>query len=460
LFTTYRTYLLAVVLLSAVLAPAQDTRTVKEPAIPPVCRSLDAKLSAGGEGIPEGAEVRLDTVRIQQAIDQCQAGTAVELRANGAKNGFLSGPLELRQGITLLVSRGATLFASRNPRDYDLTPGVCGTVDNSGIGCRPLISVRVHNAAVMGEGVIDGRGGAKLIGQNVSWWDLAEQAKTNRVKVETPGHNAPHILVGDKADGLVLYRITVRNSPHFNVIVYRTDGFTVWGVKIHNPETARNTDGIDPSSSRNVSILHSYIHTGDDHIAIKASAGGPSTHMTIAHNHFYAGDGVSIGSGTQGGVSDIEVLDLTIQGARHGIHIKSSPNRGGLVHRVSYQDVCLQDVQRPILFETTYKRVTVGTLIPQYEDILLRDVRISGGGTISLGGFDGAHLLRLAFDGVTAADAPAVQVRGAHARIATGPGEVNFVPAGEDVLVTKVSGSRKVPPCKARFVPFPSEPTR
>ncbi len=29
----------------------------------------------------------------------------------------------------------------------------------------------------MGEGYIDGRGGAQLLGQKVTWWDLAHEAK-------------------------------------------------------------------------------------------------------------------------------------------------------------------------------------------------------------------------------------------------------------------------------------------
>ncbi len=29
----------------------------------------------------------------------------------------------------------------------------------------------------MGEGSIDARGGATLLGQNVTWWDLAHEAK-------------------------------------------------------------------------------------------------------------------------------------------------------------------------------------------------------------------------------------------------------------------------------------------
>ena len=75
------------------------------------------------------------------------------------------------------------------------------------------------------------------------------------------------------------------------------NGFTVWGVKIDTPQRlARNTDGIDPGNgSKNVTITHSYIRAGDDNIAIKGGNGG-ATNMTISHNHFYWGHGMSIGS--------------------------------------------------------------------------------------------------------------------------------------------------------------------
>ena len=75
----------------------------------------------------------------------------------------------------------------------------------------------------------------------------------------------------------MLYRITLRNSPNFHVSYSGGDGFTVWGVKIFTPERARNTDGIDPGNSTNVTITRSYIWTGDDHVAIKAGAGKPTT---------------------------------------------------------------------------------------------------------------------------------------------------------------------------------------
>src|SRR5258708_5429928 len=338
---------------------AQDTRNVVEPKIPQVCASLPAKFAIEHGKPPESAEQKLDTARIQEAIDHCVAGRAVELRSDGAFNAFLSGPLELKPSVTLLVADGATLFATRNPREYDIRPGSCGVGNQEGHACKPLIHVRnAPHSGIMGEGSIDGQGGEHLLNQRVSWWDLAHQAK-----IENTRQNCPRLVIVDSSNDFTLYGITLRNSPNFHVIVNKTDGFTAWGVRIDAPATARNTDGIDPASSTNVTIAYSYIRAGDDNVAIKAGSAGPATHITITHNHFYSGHGMSIGSETNGGVSAIVVSDLTIDGAEHVLRIKSAVSRGGLVHDVLYTDVCMRDVKNPILLSPFYTPAS-GTLIP------------------------------------------------------------------------------------------------
>ncbi len=60
--------------------------------------------------------------------------------------------------------------------------------------------------------------------------------------------------------------------------------------------------------------------------------------MSVIHNHFYWGHGMSIGSETNGGVSKIRVSDLSLDGPDNGIRIKSNGSRGGLVHDVVYDD--------------------------------------------------------------------------------------------------------------------------
>jgi polygalacturonase len=122
----------------------------------------------------------------------------------------------------------------------------------------------------MGDGTIDGRGGEKILGKNVTWWDLAEQARNGGRQ------QVPRIIVTDTADNFTLYRITLKNSPNFHVVYNHGDGFTVWGLKIDTPKRgARNTDGVDPGAgSKNITITHSYIRTGDDNVAIKGGPGG------------------------------------------------------------------------------------------------------------------------------------------------------------------------------------------
>lgn len=326
---------------------AQDTRNVTEPRLPPVCAVLAARLAAPGGVLQESSERTPDTARIQDAIEHCAPGSAVELKAAGGNNIFLSGPLLLKPGVTLLIDVNTALFASRNPREYDLTPGSCGVVNEKGHGCKPFILADgARGSGIMGDGAIDGRGGAKLLGGEVTWWDLAHTAK-----VLDKQQSVPRMLVVRRSDDFTLYRITLRNSPNFHVGVEQTNGFTAWGVKILTPKTARNTDGIDPSSSSNVTITHCFIATGDDNVAIKSGNQGPASHITIAHNNFYSGHGMSIGSGTSGGVSAVRVIDLSIDGADNGIRIKSDRSRGGLVRDVIYEKVCMRNVTNPIRIE-------------------------------------------------------------------------------------------------------------
>lgn len=438
---------------AAWVARAQDTRTVSEPRVPPTCSSLKAYLAAKSGGFAESDENKTDTQRIQDAIDNCEPGKAVALRANGTKNAFLSGPLELRRGVTLLIDAGVTLFGSRDPKLYDKGAGDCGTVTpKDGRGCKPLIHiVGAHDTAVMGDGAIDGRGGAKLLGKNVSWWDLAQEAK-----VKNAYQNCPRIIVADRADNFTLYRVTLKNSPNFHVIVMRTNGFTAWGVKIDSPKTARNTDGIDPSSSTNVSILYSDIRAGDDNVAIKAGSNGPASHITIAHNHFYTGHGMSIGSETNGNVEFVQVTDLTIDGADNGIRVKSNSTRGGFVRNVSYDDVCIRNTKEPIVIDPFYSTER-GTLVPNFDDITLKNVHVLTPGKITILGADDYHRSRVRFDGVQVDGYAPKLLRAGHARVAVGPGGLSFTPLGEDVQVDGKTGQANSVACEGRFVPFPAE---
>jgi len=211
---------------------AQDTRVVTEPMIPGACVKLEAKISAVGDALKEPDESRADTERIQDAINKCKPGQAVELAADGAgANAFLSGPLTIGEGVTMLVDKGVTLFASRRASDFDVTAGSCGVLMAAkDRGCKSFITIRAKNVAIMGDGVIDGRGGAKLLDKGYSWWALAVRAEPKN----TP-YSDPRLIDAANADGFVMYRITLHDAPNFHVGVSGTNGFTAWGVHLKTP---------------------------------------------------------------------------------------------------------------------------------------------------------------------------------------------------------------------------------
>jgi polygalacturonase len=407
-------------------AQAQDTRTVREPVVPPSCAVLHPNPAQSG---PD------DTNRIQAAIDSCASGHALHLAPQGTAASFVSGPLTLANGVTLVVDRGATLYASTNPALYDRGAGTCGANDQDGKGCKAFITAQgVTGAGIMGEGAIDGQGGHLIDGKTESWWQIARRAQKEKAR-----QNVPRLIVLERARDFTLYRITLRNSPNFHVAMNRVDGFTAWGVRIDTPHDARNTDGIDPGAARNVTIAYSYIRTGDDNVAIKAGNNGPTENVSILHNHFYSGHGMSIGSETNGGVRNVLVEDLVMDGTTSGLRIKSNDRRGGEVRGIVYRNVCLRNVKWPLFVDTHYEPGQPGQLYPDYADVRMEQVHSVTPGRLALGGYDASHPLNLKLRDVVVDGNPTVKTEFAHF-----DGQVN------------APGAQAVD-CSKRFEPFPEQ---
>jgi polygalacturonase len=454
-----------------------------EPVIPPACATLRATKTTTADGLLAAADENLpDTARIQEALKACPAGQSVKLTTDGGKNAFLSGPIKMVSGVTLWVDARTTLFASRNPRDFDRDPGspTCGTdkFDDSN-GCQPLINVeKISDVGIVGEGVIDGRGGEPMIGSTQTWWDVAQHAKGPDLK-----HSNPRLIDVKKVRNFTMYKISLFNSPKFHVGL-NADRFVVWGVKVITPSRkvnsvgralsahyARNTDGIDPTGASNGFIGYSIISVGDDQIAIKAGSQGATTNLVIAHNHFGTGHGMSIGSETNAGVSRINVFDLSIDGSidtggapkvdLNGIRIKSDPSRGGLVNTIMYTDVCMRDLPNPIIITPHYSKAE-GAEIPEFKNIMLNNIRsISSPGkqmdsVVTLMGYNPENLSSVSLNNVVIDGARPPVVKSAFAKITLGPGPVNFSASGELVTVdNKVSNQAPPNPCTGKFVKLP-----
>lgn len=377
-FTKWSFRLIALALsTSAFPTHSSDLRRVSEPSMPSSCNVLYA---SGG----------LATGDIQKALNSCAKGKAVRLASRGSNNVFLTGPLNMPSGVSLSIDRGVVLRAVNKASVFDDGGKTCGTLSSGGKGCKAVITFNnVSNSGIYGEGQIDGQGGTTLSDKGTSWWNLSQKAKNSGQK-----QNVPRLIQINGSQNITLYKINLRNSPNFHVVFYKSNGLTVWNVNINTPANARNTDGIDPISSKNVTVAYTHISTGDDNVAIKANPNsGSASNMTFLNNTFGSGHGLSIGSQTNDGVYNIDVNQLSMNGTDNGLRIKSDKSSAGEVANVRYNNVTMSNVKNAIVMDTVYENKS-GSLRANWHDVSYNNITVKGNSNIIFNGTNASRPLQ------------------------------------------------------------------
>lgn len=345
---------------------------------------------------PSG-DISTDTTNIQSAMDACttvgtQAGYPVFVAL--LPGSYTIKPIVMRSYVFLMIPPGVTVNASTTTTDYQIpNKSTCGSIASSSTGCTPLIYAGQNSQpaanfsgiigslipGIMG-GTIDGHGW-DVTSNGSSWWDIAGQAKIlgkNQVN--------PRLIEFDKGQNIEVRDVTLENSPNFHLVLSQCTNVTVFDLTVQTPSPGRsgtdfNTDGVDVISSAFVLIESSHISDGDDNVAITAATKGPSHDITVHNNRFGSGHGVSIGSGTQSGVSNVFVRQVFFDGTDNGLRIKSASTEGGPVSQIYYDTVCMKGINThslsskngAIVLDTQYVSGT-GNLPPSFTDIHFHSV--------------------------------------------------------------------------------------
>ncbi|WP_052432675.1 pectinesterase family protein [Streptacidiphilus carbonis] len=364
-----------------------DRRSVSEPRLPSVCRTLTAALTIGKDRLFSAADEAAppDTARIQAALDACAGTGASVLLTTGRTPGthpadFLSAPLTVHAGEYLVVGEKATLYATRDATAYQQAgKAVCGSIGSTGTGCNPFVSVNGRDAGVEGTGTgahqgrIDGRGDLTVLGTTASWWDLAVTAKDEGLKQVNP-----RLIQSNSADDVTFAHVTLANAAKQHLFIARSIGATVWGVTVDTPANTLNTDGFDLDSSTEATITDSSVMDGDDCVALTTNNAAESQ-VSVSGLHCYGTHGLSIGSGTTYGLDAIQFTHNTLDGKDiwgnvssldNGIRVKSYPGAGGTVTNLSYADTCMTGVQNLIVVTPNYAAPT-GTSIPWFKSVTI-----------------------------------------------------------------------------------------
>ena len=269
-----------------------------------------------------------DTAAIQSAIDAAarQGGGIVFVPPGN----YLCGTLHLKSNITLELSAGATLTASRDRKDfaeYESLPfKPVDDAETTYFRYALLTGENLRHVAIRGPGVIDG----------------------NREK-----RGGPKPVALKNSEHLSIRNVTIRNAPNYAVSLLGCTDVDVDGVVILNAYS----DGIDPDCSRFVRISNCYIDSADDAICLKTSQAlgkpRPTEQVTVTNcvlrtncNNF------KMGTESRGDFKNIVMSNCTMlrrdagRAPLSGISIESVDGAG--IEGIAISNVTMRDAGTPI----------------------------------------------------------------------------------------------------------------
>jgi len=291
---------------------------------------------------------------------------------------FLTGPIILKSNITIWLDPGAVVKFSDDFDDYlPMVPSRWEDVRVKNFVSQ-IYAYQCENISIRGRGHFEGQG--------KKWWDFMRSVTSNqpvdnkwqeifkKENAELLAKNEyirsknnflrPPMVTTYECKNVLIEGVSFSNPPFWTIMPAFSDNITITGVTIENPGNSPNTDGIDPSSCKNVHISNCHISVGDDCIVIKSGrdedgreAASPTENVTITNCTMLKGHGgVVIGSEMSGNVKRVTISNCVFEGTDRGIRIKTMRGRGGVVEDIRVSNVVMNNmVNEGILITLRYQ---------------------------------------------------------------------------------------------------------
>ncbi|MDD3335124.1 MAG: glycoside hydrolase family 28 protein [Eubacteriales bacterium] len=310
------------------------------------------RFGAVGDGVHD------DTAAIQAAILCCPEKSRV-LIPNGR---YLVSPLFLKSHLRLEIAKDAVLLMGTERSALPILPGRIERTDENGelyLGSwegNPLdmyaalfTGVEVEDVVIYGLGTADGQASKE------NWWKNPKKRE---------GAWRGRLLFLCRCRNVIVQGLHFQNSPAWNLHPYFSQRLSFYNITVTAPADSPNTDGFDPESCRDVTLMGARFSLGDDCIALKAGKlfmgrelKMPCEDVLIAHCLMENGHGgMTVGSEMSGGVRNVTVSKCLMRNTDRGLRIKTRRGRGkdGVIDNILFEDVRMESVQAPCTVNAMY----------------------------------------------------------------------------------------------------------
>ena len=276
------------------------------------------KFGAKGDGI------KMNTEAIQKAIDACtKAGGGRVVLTDGV---YLTGPVQLKDGVNLYIDGTAKLLASPDIQDYpdwkDVKHVNSENLPRGNRNACLIFADEAERISITGRGVIDGNGT-----YHIEKVDKPTNAGGWSYKRKYPNEKTlPRVVFFAGCKDVLLEDVTMTNQPSgWSYWIHDCDRVTIRGLQILADLSYPNNDGIHLNCSRDVTVSDCHIETGDDSIIIRANSRSlkenkPMERVTVTNcvlrSRCY---GIRIGYSDDGVMRNCTFSNLVITESRDGI---------------------------------------------------------------------------------------------------------------------------------------------
>lgn len=307
-------------------------------------------LGAKGDGVSD------DTYYVQMAIDRCPKGGRVII----PEGSYYIRPIVLKSDMTLEIQKGGELLGDIVEEHYPYVPAkiehedgteeILATWEGNPYPCHQsfLSAYKQNNIKIVGEGTINGNA------DKSTWWATPKGREVAR----------PRLLTLNKCQNVTLHGVTCKNSAAWNLHPFFSQNLGFYDIRVQNPYTGPNTDGLDPESCDNVNIIGCVFSVGDDCVALKAGKlymgakyKTPANHHTIRNDLFRDGHGaIVLGSEISGGVQNLSVSQCLFKHTDRGLRIKTRRGRGkdSIIDGIVFENIKMENVITPFVINMYY----------------------------------------------------------------------------------------------------------
>jgi len=310
------------------------------------------------------------TFAIQSVLDKASCCSGEVIIEKGV---YLTGALFVKSHTTLFLEKGAVLLGICDEAAYPILPGRVAGIEMDWMS--GLLNVQnAMQVYICGEGTIDGQGEfwwKKYWGEDHNSGMRAEYEKRGLRWAVDYDCLRPRNLVVMNSKKVQISGITLCRSGFWNLHLCYSHDVMVKDVVICNNE-GPSTDGIDIDSCKGVLVEGCKISCNDDNICLKSGRDSdglrvnrPCEDVVIRRNHLLAGEGITLGSETSGGIRNIQVENNVMQGTRNGFRIKSARTRGGKIENIAIDGLFMEAVNCAFCFELDWYRAYSNCYIPK-----------------------------------------------------------------------------------------------